>query len=130
MGVAYLMHTVTPSSSLEPSISLASVPCGFSSIALGCCLSTLLHVKTVLYLFIEIISRTVEKFAKFKTRKNLVLYMVWYHALWHHSMITPSCTSTQYNIPSVSSITNCDLGNSSGSGLIPGEFKAILYIVL
>lgn len=69
------MHTVTPSSSLEPSISLASVPCGFSSIALGCCLSTLLHVKTVLYLFIEIISQTVEKFAKFKTHKNLVLYM-------------------------------------------------------
>ena len=42
----------------------------------------------------------------------------------------PSSTFTQHNIPSVSSITSCDLGNSSGSGLIPGEFKAILYIVL
>ena len=57
---------------------------------------------------------------------RIVLYLQIILWLVYH----PSCTFTQYNIPSVSSITSCDLGNSSGSGLMPGELRPILYIAL
>lgn len=95
MGVAYEFYLLEPRSCRQShayfeGISLARVPCGFSSIAPGCCLSTLLQPEREnsntrgKRCLVEIISRTVQKnceICEIKTSENLELYGVLFSLL-------------------------------------------------